>query len=117
LSPARRSAALATARHIARELDFPWDEILTEKSIYLADVGSLLDVVRSLDNGAELALLVGHNPGVSELAQELVRGFAQELPTTAVVAIDLPADTWAGVRRGSGSLAVRLSEKRAVNGT
>jgi phosphohistidine phosphatase len=101
-SPAER--ALATARLIARELDFPWDEIRTDKSIYLADVGSLLDVVRGLDNGAELALLVGHNPGVSELAQSLVKDFAQELPTTAVVAIDLPADTWAGVKRGSGTL-------------
>jgi phosphohistidine phosphatase len=101
-SPAER--ALSTARLVARELDFPWDEIRTDKSIYLANVGSLLDVVRGLDNSAELALLVGHNPGVSELARSLVKDFAQELPTTAVVAIDLPADSWAGVRRGSGSL-------------
>jgi len=101
-SPAER--ALATARLVARELDFPWEEIRTVKPIYLAGVGSLLDVVRDLDDGAELALLVGHNPGVSELAQELVRNFSQELPTAAVVAIDLPADTWAGVKRVSGSL-------------
>ena len=101
-SPAVR--ALATARLIARELDFPWDEIHTVKSIYLADAGTLLEVVRGLDNGAELALLVGHNPGVSELANTLVRGFTQELPTGAVVTIDLPADTWSGIRRGSGSL-------------
>jgi phosphohistidine phosphatase len=101
-SPAARTSA--TARLIARELDFPWDEIRTAKPIYLAGVGSLLDVVRGLDDGAELALLVGHNPGVSELAQALLRDFAQELPTAAVVAIDLPADTWGGVKRGSGSL-------------
>ena len=60
--------------------------------------------MRELDDRAESALLVGHNPGVSELAQALVRDFAQDLPTGAVVAIDLPADTWAGVKRGSGSL-------------
>jgi phosphohistidine phosphatase len=101
-SPAAR--ALATARLIARELDFPWNDIRTAKPAYNADAGTLLDLVRGLDDGAELALLVGHNPGVSELAQALVRDFAQELPTAAVVAIDLPADTWAGVRRGSGSL-------------
>ena len=101
-SPAAR--ALATARHIARELDFPWDEIRTVKSIYLADGGTLLEVVRKLDDRAEIALIVGHNPGVSELARSLVRDFAQELPTGAVVAIDLPADTWPGVRRGNGTL-------------
>ena len=101
-SPAQRT--LATARIIARELDFPWDEIRAAKSAYLTDAGDLLDLVRALDVRVEAALLVGHNPSVTELAQELVRGFAQDLPTGAVVSIDLPADTWAGVKRGSGSL-------------
>ena len=101
-SPAER--ALATARLIARELDFPWDEIRTVKSAYLADAGELLDLVREIDEGAECALLVGHNPGISELARALTKNFEEDLPTGAVVAIDLPADTWARVRGGSGSL-------------
>ena len=101
-SPAQRT--LATARLIARELDFPWDEIRAVKAVYLADDGDLLGLVRELDGRVECALLVGHNPGVSELAHVLVRDFTQELPTCAVVSIDLPADTWAGVKRGSGSL-------------
>ncbi len=101
-SPAKRT--LATARLIARELDFPWNEIHTAKTAYLAGTGALLELVQGLGDGAQTALLVGHNPGVSELAQDLIRGFTQDLPTAATVAIDLPADTWAGVRRGSGSL-------------
>jgi phosphohistidine phosphatase len=101
-SPAAR--ALATAKLIARELDFPWKEISAVKAAYLADASALLDLVRELDDGAESALLVGHNPGVSELAHVLTRNFTEDLPTGAVVAIDLPADTWAGVKRGSGSL-------------
>jgi phosphohistidine phosphatase len=101
-SPAART--LATARLIARELDFPWKEICADKEVYLADAGTLLDLVRGLDDRAEQALLVGHNPGVSELAQVLVRDFAQDLPTAAAVIIDLPTDTWAGVKRGGGSL-------------
>jgi phosphohistidine phosphatase len=101
-SPAART--LATGRLIARELDFPWDEIQAVKSAYLADAGTWLDLVRELPSSAETALIVGHNPGVSELAQTLVRDFTQDLPTAAVVSIDLPTDTWAGVRRGTGSL-------------
>jgi len=101
-SPAER--ALATARLVARELDFPWEEIHAEKQIYLAEAGTLLDLVRFFDERAESAMIVGHNPGVSELAHALTRGFTEELPTCAIVTIDLPADTWAGVKRGSGSL-------------
>ena len=101
-SPAER--ALATARLIARELDFPWDEIRTEKQAYLADAGTLMELVREMDERAESAMIVGHNPGATDLAQALVRGFVQDLPTGAVVMVDLPADTWAGVRRGGGTL-------------
>lgn len=101
-SPALR--ALATAKLIARELDFPWDEIRTAKSAYLAGPGTLLELVRGLDDRVESALLVGHNPGISELAQALVRNFEQDMPTGAVVAVDLPVDTWGGARRGGGTL-------------
>lgn len=101
-SPAPR--ALQTAKLIARELDFPWRDIRTLKAAYLAGASALLDLVRELDDRAESALLVGHNPGISELAQALARNFSQDVPTGAVVAVDLPADTWSGVRRGSGSL-------------
>jgi phosphohistidine phosphatase len=101
-SPAART--LATARIIARELDFPWKEIRAEEGIYNAEAATLLDLVRGFDDRAEKVLLVGHNPGVSELAQLLVRNFEQALPTAAVVTVDLPTDTWAGVKRGSGSL-------------
>lgn len=95
---------LQTARLICRELDFPWGEIRTVKAAYLADLETLLDLVRAVDEPARTALLVGHNPGCTELAQALARDFGQELPTCAVVALDLPADTWCGVRRRSGDL-------------
>lgn len=101
-SPAQR--ALDTAKLFARELDFPWNQIRTLKPAYLADAGVLLDLVRGFDEPAQSVLLVGHNPGVSELARNLAAGFELSLPTAAVVAVDLPSDTWACVRAGNGSL-------------
>ena len=101
-SPARR--ALETARIVTRELDFPWDAIRRDKRAYLADPDTLLRLVQEGGDAAETLLLVGHNPGVSELAHALVRRFREELPTCAVVAIDCAVDTWAGLRPGCGSL-------------
>jgi phosphohistidine phosphatase len=101
-SPARR--ALETAKIVARELDFPWKAIHLEKQAYLADPETLLDLVREFPHDVETLFLVGHNPGVSELAQTLLRGFAEDLPTCAAAAIDCAADTWAGVRPGCGRL-------------
>lgn len=109
-SPAQR--ALATARLIARELGYPRDEIGLDERIYEAEAGDLLEVVRGADGRIETLMLVGHNPGMTELAVVLAPDFREELPTCAVVALDLPADTWKGVRRGSGHLCFRDVPKR-----
>jgi phosphohistidine phosphatase len=101
-SPARRT--LETAKIVARELDFPWGDIRVEKDAYLADAETLLRIVQESDDAAEIVLLVGHNPGVSELAQALARRFAEDLRTSAFAAIDCAADTWGRVRPGCGSL-------------
>lgn len=101
-SPAQR--ALETAKLIARELDFPWKEIRREKRIYDAEAETLLDVIREIDGGVESALLVGHNPGFTELGRLLARDFQEDLPTAAVLALDFAADTWRGVRRGGGTV-------------
>ena len=82
-SPARR--ALDTAKLIAREIDFPWAQIRTEKSAYLAEPSDLLQLVRELDDRSRIALMVGHNPGISELAHLLSGSFSEELPTAAIV--------------------------------
>lgn len=101
-SPARRT--LETARLIARELDFPWAEIVLPQEAYAADVSTLLGLVRAIDDRAACAVLVAHNPGVSDLAHALVCGFAAGLPTCAVAAVDLAVDAWALARPGSGRL-------------
>jgi phosphohistidine phosphatase len=101
-SPARR--ALETARLIARELDFPWKTLVLEKRIYGADVETLLEVVRSLEGRIETALLVGHNPGLTDLARALGRSFHEDLPTCAVVGLDIPTDTWHGLRCGTANV-------------
>jgi phosphohistidine phosphatase len=108
-SPAVR--ALDTARLVARELDFPWAAIAADRRIYEADPADLLEVVRGADGAVECLMLVGHNPGISELAQLLGRGFAESLPTAAVLALDFPADTWRGVRPGAGSVVFFDSPK------
>jgi len=101
-SPARR--ALETARLVARELDHPWDAIRIERAAYLADPGTLLRLVHQADEDAQSLLLVGHNPGITELAHLLARRFSEELPTCGAVAIDCAVDTWGGLRPGCGSL-------------
>ena len=92
--------ALSTAALVTRELGFPHDKIRVEPAIYQADVPTLLALVRSLPAGAESALLVGHNPTFTDLANELSPGSPiAEMPTAAVVCLRFAVDSWAEVAR------------------
>jgi len=96
---------------LAEKYDFECP-IRFEPRVYMADAGTLLDLVRSLPDDAPSALLVGHNPGLERLAVELSHDDRQGLrhrvsekfPTAALAVVQLPAESWAEVQPGSGEI-------------
>ena len=84
-SPAKR--ALKTAKTIAKEIDFPKKHIVTDESIYLAGVSTLLTVIRNIDDSCHQVILVGHNPGLTELAEYLTNQRFDNIPTCGIVCI------------------------------
>jgi phosphohistidine phosphatase len=107
-SPARR--VVETLEEVAAgygDLDPGYDERL-----YLAPAASLLDIVRHAPGAVERLLLVGHNPGMEELALRLARRDGGRLrgevevkyPTGTVAEIELPVDHWAEVTEGTGRI-------------
>ena len=64
-SPAARAAQ--TAEHIAAELSYT-KTVGWEAGIYLANADTLLELLRRAPEEAEHVVLIGHNPGLEELA-------------------------------------------------
>jgi phosphohistidine phosphatase len=56
------------------ELVDPRGEIQVEREIYAASADQLLERLRGLSSDVEVAMLVGHNPAIQELAIALTRG-------------------------------------------
>jgi len=83
-------------------------EIRHEERIYEASVDTLLDVVRSLDDGVESAMLVGHNPGFEMLAGALIGGKGHpasvRVPTANVTKVELAVSSWRFAAPGTGTL-------------
>ena len=86
-------------------------EKVEKPAIYLAEAGTLLDLIRCAPANAEHLMVVGHNPGM----QELVRALAKEprdlleeagakFPTGALVEIRFDVGDWPDVSPGSGSI-------------
>ena len=101
-SPAVR--ALTTARKMAQELGYPLGQIREDHRIYEASTGTLLRVVRELPEHADIALLFGHNPGFTWLANDLTGEDLENVPTAGIVHVNFELKTWSEVDKGTGRM-------------
>jgi len=101
-SPAKR--AFSTAKHFSEVWEMPFENIRQEMAIYEANVTALLKVVNGLSNDVNLIALFGHNPGLTDLVNELADAHIYNLPTAGIVVIDFPFEDWSMVSRHTGSL-------------
>lgn len=101
-SPARR--ARKTARILAEAIDYPKKKVREEPGIYEADAGTLLKIVRNLPGKVKHAMLVGHNPGFTDLAEELTGETIGNLPTCGMVTVEFDAANWGKIGPGRGRL-------------
>lgn len=80
------SEAIAEASHYA-------GDILLDRRLYLAGPDDILSLLRRVRQDAETVMIVGHNPGLEELVEQLT-GARLDLSTAALAQIVLPIDRW-----------------------
>jgi phosphohistidine phosphatase len=111
-SPAARAAQ--TADHIAAELGHA-KTVGWEAGIYLASADTLLELLRRAPEEAEHLLLIGHNPGLEELAAGLCSGASDNSVLTLVTAtlahFELDIARWSQIRWGAGQLRLLVPAK------
>jgi phosphohistidine phosphatase len=105
VSPAAR--ARSTWELVAGELDEPPRTVVDDR-LYAASGDELLAVVRALPEDVDTAILVGHNPGLEDLAW-LLTGESTRMTTSALAVIAVPG-SWSSVAPRSSAL--RASGRR-----
>jgi phosphohistidine phosphatase len=98
-SSARR--AQQTADIVARELGVPPRNIRTDDSLYLAPAADILRVIQTTGPRIPHLMIVGHNPGITELANLLAPAAHIELATAAMCSLTFDSRTWADVEAGN----------------
>lgn len=86
-----------TAKMFAQEIGFPSDEIGSNPELYFAGSNMFLKAAAQLDDEYESAMLVGHNPAITEFANEMANADIDNIPTCGLVRLSLPIDTWAEI--------------------
>jgi len=96
-------------------------EVLFEEEIYLASRGQLLARVQEIDDGQSRVLLIGHNPGIADLARDLAgsgeRASLRRLarfPTAASAVCEFDLERWRDLAPGSGRLVAYATPKDLV---
>ena len=115
-SPARRTQETAS---LVREALGDAPPLESPRALYLAEPHTILEAIRSAEPETERLLVVGHNPGIAELAELItVSGnlqaralVQQKYPTAALAVISLDIEVWQGASFHSGRLDRFLTPK------
>ena len=91
-SPATR--ALHTATIFLRTLEVPDKNIIIDRDLYQADIEDVLDVIAGIDEAVDSVMIFGHNPTVTDLANELTTLRLDNVPTTGIVIIEFNTSKW-----------------------
>jgi phosphohistidine phosphatase len=87
-------------------------KVVHDKRLYDAEADALLAVIKETARPVHSLLLVGHNPGLAELAALLMASgdvetrqrLIEKFPTTGLAVIDFPLDDWGKLHPKAGRL-------------
>jgi phosphohistidine phosphatase len=96
--------AISTARIVATELGYSAESIQTDDDLYLATPKMLLQILCRTGATYTDVLLVGHNPGLTDLANRIGNVTIDNIPTCGALCIELAADKWEALTDGVGQL-------------
>jgi phosphohistidine phosphatase len=106
------SSAVRARETLGRVLPFLGSDLTVrvEDELYGASVDQLLARLQEVPPDVGSTMMVGHNPGIEQLARTAVapiKGTSLEtgFPTAALAAIDFRVRAWSRVGPGSGTLA------------
>jgi phosphohistidine phosphatase len=109
-SSARR--AVETAQFVAAESGYEGG-IVVSGELYHADPESYLTAVRECGEGHDIVMLIGHNPGIEDLVEQLA-GEWQRMPTAALAQVRLDVEAWPALRDDATGRLVNLWLAREV---
>lgn len=94
------------------------------RDLYLADRETILAVIHEAGGTCRTLMVIGHNPGLQDLAMRLAgsgipalrQKLAEKFPTAAAAMIVFEAESWAAIRPSSGRLVHLLAPRLLTPG-
>lgn len=95
--------AKTTALKIAPYLRYPVENIVFEQVLYLAEQNTIKYLIQNQSDEIKKLMIVGHNPGLTDLVNGLNSTKIDEIPTAGVVAIRFATEKWTEISKNNAS--------------
>jgi phosphohistidine phosphatase len=98
--------ARITAQIIAEQIGLPPDDVVEERDLYQASVGTLFNFIRDTDEHQNIAI-VGHNPTLSYFAEFITDSNVDEMKPGCVLIMKVDIGNWKDFAKGTATLLER----------
>jgi phosphohistidine phosphatase len=99
--------ARVTAQILAEQLRLSSDDIIEERDLYQASVGTLFNLLRNTDQHQNIAI-VGHNPTLSYFSEFITNGNVDEMKPACVLILKLDIGNWKDIQKGCATILERF---------
>lgn len=94
--------ALATAAEYEKTLT--QSVLTTEHALYNASFSDIVDVIKNISNEHSKVMLVGHNPGMTEVVDYFIKDDFYDMPAGGVAIIQFDLASWLDLQKSSAQL-------------
>ena len=101
-SPANRAAT--TARFFSETFNYKFEELFLEPRLYEASSEDLREVIYEIGNSFTNVMMFAHNPGLTDLANNLTGKRIDNIPTCGIVSIGFNVDSWEEINNQNSEL-------------
>ncbi len=96
--------ALQTAEMLMNNLGMDKALLTSTDDIYEAPARALIDQIKKLPADVDVAMMVGHNPGMSSTCNYLSKEADVQMSTLAMVCMELDVDDWDDIYADCGTV-------------
>ena len=101
-----------TAKVIAEQIGYDPAQIQSDEKLFDGGPKAYLAAINALPDIVQTAMIVGHNPDVSYLAEFLTHQTVGSMSKGAVVAVTFDGLTWAEVSGRTGAVVFQIAPKQ-----
>ena len=98
-----------TSKYFTEKIHF--DSISYLDELYHANYLDIINIISKVENNFNSIMVIGHNPGLTELINQYTIMNIYNLPTTGVVKVEFKGDKWERITENKGIIVYKKFPK------